>query len=115
MKRIKRRQPTELQRAVVIRRDEGCLARRLDLDSGFCRRLVDNGIVSARDDRYLELDHINEEPGGELPTNEAHLVALCQWHHRGGWWRSSTMKNRVRRYLAGKYPVEWAEWLERRA
>lgn len=97
----------------MIARDEGCLARKLDIDAGFCRN--DAGeIVSASDARYLELDHMNEEPGGQLPTDEAHLVALCSFHHRGGW-RTEAWKWRIREYLAIRYPVEWRAWTARRA
>jgi hypothetical protein len=112
MKRLKRRQPASKLRGLVIARDGGCSARVIDHDAGFCRRMADHEIVSARDERYLELDHVNEEPGGQRPTDEAHLVALCQFHHRGGWRDAN--KEEVRDYLANLYPKEWAMRIARR-
>lgn len=110
--RLKRRNPSTKLRRIVISRDGGCVAPKLDPGAGPCRRTVDGEIVSARDDRYLELDHVREEPGGQLPTDAAHLVAACQYHHRGGW--STSNRAPIRTYLATLYPVEWAEWAARR-
>jgi hypothetical protein len=33
----------------------------------------------------LELDHVHDEPTAarRAPSDPAHLVVLCAWHHRG--------------------------------
>ena len=62
---------------LVMRRDYGCVAPRLDPDAGPC-----SGMGGSL---MLELDHVHDEPtaGRRAPSDPAHLVVLCAFHHRG--------------------------------
>lgn len=55
----------------------------------------------------LELDHVPEvnqtAMGDRAPSDPAHLVAICPYHHRGGWATSKHGRDRERAYLTSLY------------
>ena len=56
----------------VYQRDGVCVAPLLDRDAGPCSSTI-------------ELAHVHDEPTAarRAPSDPAHLVTLCAWHHRG--------------------------------
>lgn len=76
----------------VLQRDNGCVALRLDPGAGPCAG-------------RLTLDHVRDEAmlGRRAPSDERHLVTLCELHHTGlvagsNWATSHRPELRV--YLA---------------
>lgn len=71
----------------VISRDGGCVAPHLDAEAGDC---------SGR----LTLDHVKDQPrmGVRAPSDEWHLVTLCEWHHLHTGWATSH-RPALREYL----------------
>lgn len=78
----------ELHRAVLAR-DDGCVARIIDPDSGPCT------------DGRLTLDHVKDAPrmGVRAPSDMQHLVVVCYTHHIWTGWATSHRKE-LRDYLA---------------
>lgn len=76
----------------VLRRDAGCVAVKLGEDPMTC---------SGR----LTLDHVKDEPrmGRRAPSDAAHLVSLCEWHHLWTGWATSH-RPALRLYLAQVNP-----------
>lgn len=114
-------------RWLVLRRDGGCVARQVDkvgieVATDECQNA--NGWPMLWDDVFqLELDHVKEQPNvgavvkkrlakgsTKAPDDEAHLVAICPWHHRGGkagaTWATSH-RPALRKMLARLYPEVW--------
>jgi len=69
-----RRDPVTHEVAVaVFQRDQGCVAPKLKARSLDCRG-------------RLTIDHVQDEAGigkRRAPSDPAHLVSLCQFHHTG--------------------------------
>ena len=83
-----RRDPVTPELALfVLQRDAGCMAVRFGEPSTSC---------SGR----LTLDHVKDAPrmGKRAPSDAAHLVALCEWHHIWSGWATSH-RNELRAYL----------------
>lgn len=104
-------------RAVVFRRDGGCVAvqRHImgdDVATDSCRAGEREAakVINRWDLQYMEWDHIREQPGGRRYDDEAHGVTVCPWHHRGSGQRVDTSERRfkIRGYLARMYPDVWA-------
>lgn len=72
----------------VLRRDGGCVAVTLGALPSECRG-------------RLTLDHVKDQPrmGVRAPSDEAHLVSLCEWHHLQTGWATSH-RPELREYLA---------------
>ena len=49
----------------------------------------------------LTLDHVKDQPmmGKRAPSDMAHLVTVCEWHHLGGW--ATSHRPELREYLRG--------------
>jgi hypothetical protein len=102
-------------RWAVLHREGGCIAVQPD-KIGFEEAATDlcrngQGWEQKWDDVLpLELDHIKEHPGGARVHDEAHLVAVCAWHHRGGkggaQW-ATAHRAAIRAYLTRLYPHIW--------
>jgi hypothetical protein len=75
-------------RLLVMLRDQGCVAPRLDPDADPCRGRP-------------TLDHVKSQPmmGKRAPSDMAHLVTLCEHHHLDGW-ATSPHRPLLRAYLA---------------
>jgi hypothetical protein len=75
-------------RAEVLIRDSGCVAVRLGESPADCRG-------------RLTLDHVKDQPrmGKRAPSDRAHLVSLCEWHHLEGW--ATSHRPELREYLRG--------------
>ena len=74
-----RRDPVKPDVALaVLRRDAGCVAVTLGEDPATCHG-------------RLTLDHIKDQPrmGKRAPSDEAHLVSLCEQHHLWSGWATS--------------------------
>jgi hypothetical protein len=75
MKRKAHRDPvTPAVRLAVLTRDGGCVAVELGEDAAACQS-------------PLTLDHVKDQPmmGKRAPSDAAHLVTLCWFHHLEGW------------------------------
>lgn len=84
----RRRDPvTPDLRAAVLERDMGCVAPRLDRHAGPCQGV-------------LTLDHVKDQPrmGVRAPSDERHLVTVCERHHLWSGWATSH-RPMLRRYL----------------
>ena len=72
---------------LVMSRDDGCVAVKLGQPAGDCRG-------------RLTLDHVKDQPmmGKRAPSDPAHLVSVCEWHHLYGW--ATANRPALREYLA---------------
>lgn len=75
----------------VLQRDNGCVALRLDPGAGPCAG-------------RLTLDHVRDEAmlGKRAPSDERHLVSLCEGHHldtRAGANWATSHRPALRAYL----------------
>jgi hypothetical protein len=89
MKRHPRRDPvTPETYRLVMERDQGCVAPRLDRTAGLYRGA-------------LTLDHVKDAPrmGQRAPSDPGHLVTVCAWHHMETGWATSH-RPELRKYLA---------------
>lgn len=94
---------TPEERAVYLaveQRDQGCMAPRLDPESGPC-------------DGRLTRQHVKDGPGGPRVTDEAHLLMLCEGHHTetraGRQWATSDRGLALQRdHLRRLYPAAWS-------
>lgn len=100
-------------RWTVLQRDGGCVAVQpsifgQDIATDQCRGLH-GWLIRWNDVFQMEIDHVTDR-GGIRRDDEAHLVAVCPWHHRGSHWRIDTKPRRavLRDMLTGLYPAEWA-------
>ncbi len=99
-------------RWAVLKRDKGCVATSAvwfpgDVAPDECRGK--HGWLIKWDDIFqLEVDHVTDR-GGIRRDDEAHLIAVCPWHHRGSGWRIDTKerRQREREVLSGLYPAAW--------
>jgi len=83
-----RRDPVTREVALeVLHRDKGCVAVWLGESGRDCRG-------------RLTLDHVKDQPmmGKRAPSDPAHLVSLCQWHHVETGWATSH-RPELREYL----------------
>ncbi len=82
-------------RALVLARDRGCVAPGLGATDPCRDRWGWPGQLGD-----LTLDHVKDAPrmGRRAPSDPAHLVALCWWHHLGGW--ATSHRPDLREYLA---------------
>ena len=83
-----RRDPVTPDLAVaVIERDQGCVAVLLGEEPSTCGG-------------RLTLDHVKDEPrmGKRAPSDMAHLVTVCEWHHIWSGWATSH-RPELREYL----------------
>lgn len=90
LRRHPRKDPvTPELREAVLERDGGCVARLFDEELMYCRG-------------RLTLDHVKDEPrmGVRAPSDRAHLVSLCTWHHLESGWATSH-RPELRAYLEG--------------
>ena len=73
-------------RIAVLTRDRGCVASLVFEDKDDCRG-------------RLTLDHVKDQPrmGKRAPSDMAHLVTLCEWHHLYGW--ATSHRPELRAYL----------------
>jgi hypothetical protein len=89
IRRRARRDPVSPElRLAVLERDRDCVAAILDTFEGWsCRG------------RWT-LDHVKDEPrmGVRAPSDAAHLVTLCEWHHLESGWATSH-RPELRAYL----------------
>lgn len=76
-------------REEVLLRDGGCVAPR-----------VCECIVSMECGGRLTLDHVKDQPrmGKRAPSDPAHLVTLCQFHHLDSGW-ATAHRPELREYL----------------
>jgi hypothetical protein len=72
----------------VMARDDGCVAVKLGEPAADCRG-------------RLTLDHVKDQPrmGKRAPSDPAHLVSICEWHHLYGW--ATSHRPELRTYLQG--------------
>ena len=79
-------------RAQVLRRDGyRCIAPEIDRHAGWCKdrwgHLITRWPKHDPGGEKVEMSHVKDldKPmlGKKAPTNPAHLVSLCPWHHRG--------------------------------
>ena len=93
-----RDQVTPELRALVLARDGGCVATRLDADHQ-CMSLW--GPVARTDLWAMTLDHVKDEPrmGRRAPSDAEHLVTLCYGAHIVTGWATSH-RPELRDYLA---------------
>lgn len=75
-------------RLAILKRDKGCVAVLLGEPSDDCRG-------------RLTLDHVKDQPrmGKRAPSDMAHLLAVCEWHHLEGW--ATSHRPALREYLRG--------------
>ncbi len=100
-------------RAAVFRRDRGCVAVQSDwfgdgVATDQCRDA--RGYLIRWDDIFrMEADHVTDD-GGIRRDDEAHLITVCAWHHRGSGWRIDTKARRARArdVMRALYPAEWS-------
>ena len=88
MKRRTRRDPVTHDVALaVLHRDQGCVAVALGEPPSTCGG-------------RLTLDHVKDEPrmSKRAPSDERHLVALCEQHHLWSGWATSH-RPELREYL----------------
>lgn len=115
MRRIGRRKPSRHPDPVtpalwmeVMAADGGrCVARQLDPDAGDCRGKWGDPFSGAAlgtwgpISDWLTLDHVQSgygRMGKRAPSDRAHLVTLCWWHHvRTGW--ATSHKALLREYI----------------
>ena len=73
----------------VLQRDGGCVAVALGEPESNCGG-------------RLTLDHVKDQPrmGKRAPSDEAHLVSLCEQHHLWSGWATSH-RPELREYLRG--------------
>lgn len=73
----------------VLERDGGCVAVKLGASPYECRG-------------RLTLDHVKDQPrmGKRAPSDERHLVAICEAHHLENGWATSH-RPELREYLGG--------------
>jgi hypothetical protein len=79
--------PVSLEvRILVLTRDGGCLAFRLDPGADECRG-------------RLTLDHVKDQPrmGKRAPSDPSHLATICEHHHLDGW--ATAHRSMLREYL----------------
>ena len=83
---MKRDPVTPELRIAVLNRDRGCVAVMLGAEAGDCRG-------------RLTLDHVKDYPmmGKRAPSDMAHLAAICERHHLGGW--ATAHRPELREYL----------------
>ena len=76
-------------RIAVFARDGGCVAVILGEDPASCRGRA-------------TLDHVKDQPrmGKRAPSDLAHLVTICEWHHLYGW--ATSHRPELREYLRGE-------------
>lgn len=104
-------------RLAVLRRDGGCVAVQ--------KRLSPNPATDLCRDQWdqphpydavfkLQLDHVNEfgTLRSKAPDDEAHLQAVCAYHHRT-WATRALSRADSRDRLSALYPATWAKWLAR--
>lgn len=94
-------------REAVIQRDQGCLAPRLDPAAGECRDKWGTLVTGTL--RGMEVDRIREHPTmGKAPSHldATHMVAVCSFHHQGGW--ATSHRPELRAYLRRLYPETWS-------
>jgi hypothetical protein len=99
-------------RQTVLARDGGCVATsgmwfRTDAATDSCRD--EHGLLIRWDNVFkMELDHVRDDRGARL-DDEAHLITVCPWHHRGSAWRIDTKarRQRERDVLRALYPEHW--------
>lgn len=74
-------------RIAVLRRDAGCVAPRLGAAYHECAG-------------PLTLDHVKDQPrmGQRAPSDMAHLVTICRYHHIDTGWATSH-RPELREYL----------------
>lgn len=90
LRRSRRKDPVSPElRLAVLERDGGCVAARI-IDSW------EGELCHGR----LTLDHVRDEPmmGKRAPSDMAHLVSLCEWHHLESGWATSH-RPELRTYL----------------
>lgn len=92
LRRRSRRRDDKVTPEVALRtltRDGGCVAVALGESPADCRG-------------RLTLDHVKDQPrmGRRAPSDERHLVSLCEWHHLEGW--ATSHRPALRAYLEGR-------------
>jgi len=97
--------PAGVRRQVLERDRFRCVAPALDDNAGQCRDRFGRPTYEVPD-ADLELDHVGEmRMGKAAPSDVAHLVTLCGFHHRGlASGRNWATRNRpmLREYLRRK-------------
>lgn len=99
-------------RLAVLRRDQGCVAPRLDPELDECRGRWGERVVVLRstsamadlvDPSALTLDHVRDHAmiGKRAPSDEQHLVTLCWHHHLDGW--ATAHRDLLRAYLRAPF------------
>jgi len=94
-------------RLQVIFRDGWCVAETLDPQAGPCRDKWGELLPNNPWPDVWEVDHVKAEPmmGRKAPSDMAHLVTLCHFHHQGGW--ATSHRDAERDYLRTLYPESW--------
>jgi hypothetical protein len=95
IRRKPRKDPVTQEIAIaVLTRDGGCLAPRLGGSFMDCAGRA-------------TLDHVRDEPmmGKRAPSDMAHLVTLCEYHHLWSGWATSH-RPELRAYLRGFLPPD---------
>ena len=79
-------------RQAVFERDRGCVA----------GQFIGSPVQAVMCRGPLTLDHVKSEPrmGVRAPSDMAHLVTLCTWHHLESGWATSH-RPELRAYLEG--------------
>jgi hypothetical protein len=88
IRRKPRRDPVTREVAIaVLQRDQGCVSPRLGGSFMDCAGRA-------------TLDHVRDEPmmGKRAPSDAAHLVTLCEYHHLWSSWATSHRRE-LRAYL----------------
>jgi hypothetical protein len=95
----------EMMRTVVILRDGGCIASRIDPEAGPCFDAWGKPLGSKWD---VEIDYIAPGAHGPHHVLARDHVSLCAGHHRGTgpqggrvWSRQEGMRARLRAHLDG--------------
>lgn len=104
-------------RLAVLRRDGGCVAVQAKLTQYPSDQLCRDqwGQPHPFDSLFkLQLDHVNEfsTRGRKAPDDEAHLQAVCAFHH-SSWATKSEVRQDSRARLAALWPLVWEAWLRR--